>query len=134
MNLGSNEFEVLFFQIWTWVWLVSGLTGSKFRLFEGVWVCSKFGFGRRTWVQVSSKFDLSSSKQFKVHYFLVRSNTISNATQTFNFFNNVHYRLIIVADDQAQSSLMKNCDLASAGRRTHTTIPLVYECTNFSKF
>ena len=54
--------------------------------------------------------------------------------EALNFFDNVHYRLIIVADDQAHSSLMKNCDLASAGRRTHATIPLVYERTNLSKF
>ena len=28
------------------------------------WRGSKFGFGGRTWAQESSKFDLSSSKQF----------------------------------------------------------------------
>ena len=36
---------------------------------------SKFGFGGRTWVRVSSKFDLSSSKQFEVRYIWVQSNT-----------------------------------------------------------
>ena len=29
---------------------------------------SKFGFGGQTWVRVSSKLDLSSSKQFEVRY------------------------------------------------------------------
>ena len=29
---------------------------------------SKFSFGGQTWVQVSSKFNLSSSKFFKVHF------------------------------------------------------------------
>ena len=38
MNLGLEGFEVQFFQIWAWVWLVSGQTGSKFGLFEGVQV------------------------------------------------------------------------------------------------
>ena len=36
------------------------LKGSQFGLFEG----SKYNFGRRTWVRMSSKFNLSSSKQF----------------------------------------------------------------------
>ena len=35
----------------------------------------KFGFGRQTWVRVSLKFDLSSSKLVEVHYIWVRSNT-----------------------------------------------------------
>ena len=34
MNLGSKGFELWFFQICSWVRLVSGSTGSKFRLFE----------------------------------------------------------------------------------------------------
>ena len=44
---------------------------STFRLFGGVWKDLKFNFGRRTSVWVSSKFDLSSLQQFKVHYIWV---------------------------------------------------------------
>ena len=42
----------------------------------GVQVGSKFGSGGQTWVRVSSKFDLSSSKQFKVRFIWDLSNTI----------------------------------------------------------
>ena len=37
-------------------------TGSKFGLFGEVRMGLKFSFGGRTWVRVSSKFDLSGSK------------------------------------------------------------------------
>ena len=42
-----------------------------FGLFGGVQNGSKFSFGGRTWVRVSSKFNLSSSKQFEVCYIRV---------------------------------------------------------------
>ena len=78
MNLGSEEFEVQFFlELGLGVRPISGPTGSKFGLFGGVRIGLKFGFPRQTWIQVSLKFDLSSSKQFEVHYFWVRSNTSS---------------------------------------------------------
>ena len=48
---------------------------SKFRFFGWVRKSSKFGFGGRTYVRVSSKLDLSSSKLFEVHYIWVRFNT-----------------------------------------------------------
>ena len=48
--------------------LVSSRTGSKFRLFGGVRMVSNFDFGGSTGVQVSSKFNLSSSKQFEIRY------------------------------------------------------------------
>ena len=35
MNLGSEGFEVQFFQIWAWVCPVSGRTGSKSGFLEG---------------------------------------------------------------------------------------------------
>ena len=50
-------------------------TGLKFRLFEEVRMDLMFGFGGQTWVQVSSKFELSSWKQFKVDYSWGRFNT-----------------------------------------------------------
>ena len=81
-------------------------TGSKFRLFGGVWVGLKIGFGGRTWVWVSSKFNLSSSKQFEVHYIWVQSNTnmynnldystgVGYATMTIVFFLDIYYCIII---------------------------------------
>ena len=70
-NLGSEGFEVRFFQIWSWVQPISGQTSSKFGHFAGVRKGSKFVFGGQAWVQKSSKFDLSSSKQFEVRYIWV---------------------------------------------------------------
>ena len=67
MNLGSEGFEVQFFKIWSSGFLKGfGYLGSK------------FSFGRQTWVRVSLKFDLSSSKWFEVHYIWVRSNSNLN--------------------------------------------------------
>ena len=77
MNLGLERFEVQFFQIWTWVWLISSQTCLKFRLFGGVRVGLKFGFGGRTWVLVSLNFDLSSSKRFEVSCLMSISDTLS---------------------------------------------------------
>ena len=75
-------------------WPISSKTGSKFGLFGGIRVGLKFSFGGRTWVQVSSKFDLSSLKQFEVRYIWVRSNTILGPFgTTFNIFYNVDYML-----------------------------------------
>ena len=65
----------LVFWIWTWFRPISGWTGSKFGVLGGVRMGSKLGFDGRTWVRVSSKFDLSSSKLFEVRYICVRSNT-----------------------------------------------------------
>ena len=68
-NLGSEGFKVQFFQIWAQVCPVSGQTGSKFGFFGEFRMGLKLSFGRRTWVRVSSKFYLSSSKQFEVPAF-----------------------------------------------------------------
>ena len=79
-------FEVRFFQIWAWVLTSTcfcGQTVSKFGLFGDVWMCSKFGFGGWSWVQVSLKFDLSGLMQLEVHYIWVRSNTRPDSK--FNF-------------------------------------------------
>ena len=38
----------------------------EFGLFGGVRKCLKFGYGWQTWVRVSLKYNLSSSKQFEV--------------------------------------------------------------------
>ena len=59
--LGSEGIKFWFFQIWSWVRPIYARSGSKFVLFGGVWMGSKFSFGGRTWVWVSLKFDLSSS-------------------------------------------------------------------------
>ena len=67
-------FELRSLQIWAWVQPISGRTGSKLGFLE-IRESSKFGFGRQTWVRVSSKFDQSSLKQFEVRYIWVRSNT-----------------------------------------------------------
>ena len=66
VNLDSEGFEVRFFQIWAWVPPISGQSGLKFGHFAKFKMGSKFGFGGRTWVRKSSKFDLSSLKQFEV--------------------------------------------------------------------
>ena len=64
---GSEGFEVWFFWIWAWIQPIFGKTGSRFGLFGGDQKGSKFSFGGQTWVCVSLKFDLSSSKQIEVH-------------------------------------------------------------------
>ena len=75
--LGSEGFEVQFFQIWAWVPPISGQSGLKFRHFAKFHMGSKFGFCGQTWVRKSSKFNMLGSKQFEVRYIWVRSNTSS---------------------------------------------------------
>ena len=41
----SSRFNFSIF--WAWVWPISGLTGSKFGLFSGVQMGSKFSFGEQ---------------------------------------------------------------------------------------
>ena len=65
---GFGRVKIWFFQIWPWVWPVSGKTGMKFGLFGGVRMGLKLCFGGRTWVRMSSKFYLSNSKLSEVHY------------------------------------------------------------------
>ena len=72
---GFGWVQKVFFRIWAWVRPVSDRTGSMFGLFGVVQKGSKFGLSGQTWVQLSSKFIPSSSKQFEVCYIWVRSNT-----------------------------------------------------------
>ena len=59
------RFEVRFCRSWSRIRPISGQTRSNFGLFGGVWKGSMFSFGGWTWGWVSSKFGLSSSKQFE---------------------------------------------------------------------
>ena len=74
MNLGLEGFENLMFPD-----LDLGPAHFWLNMFEVqvFWRGSKFSFGGETWVRVSSKFNISSSKGFEVHYIWVRSNTNS---------------------------------------------------------
>ena len=63
LGLGSTYFRAKKFEVRTF-----------WRVRKG----SKFGFGRRTWIWKSSKFDMLGSKQFEVRLIWVHSNTIDN--------------------------------------------------------